>query len=300
MKDLFTAKSLKKIFYILLGTFIMSLGAYFFNIPSKIASGGTIGLAQALNYFIPSINMGVMMLILNVLLLVIGLAVLGNDFGVYTVIGALSYTAYIAIWEKFVPMDGPILTDKIANLVLGAGLIGFGISIVFRQNASTGGTDVLAKIIEKFTDFNLSTCMIIVDATVIFMATLAFGLQNGIYSMMSLLTASYTVDKSIAGFNSKIQLTISSKHLDEINNYIMKEMNRGTTLYKAAGGFTKNDKFILVTIVNKKQYVKIRNFIKHIDEDAFVYIASINEVIGYGFSRELRNVSIGENAETSN
>lgn len=282
-------KTIKRIVFILLGTFVMSLGAVIFNIPSHFAAGGVGGLAQAINYLMPNINIGILMAILNIVVFVLGTYFLGREFGIFTIVGAAGYTIFIGILQPLLNITEPILKDNIANLVLGGALIGIGLSIVFRQNASTGGTDLIAKIIEKYSTLELSRCILIVDSSVILFATFVFGIESGIYSFMSLLITTYALDISISGFNSKIQMVIISDKIDLINEYIIREINRGTTFYNAKGGYTKKDKNILTTIVDKKQYVKIKNFIKNHDEEAFVYITNINEVIGFGFSREHLN-----------
>ncbi|EHR33969.1 YitT family protein [Helcococcus kunzii] len=293
-------KKFKRILIIILGAFIMSIGAIFFNIPSNIAAGGVTGLSQGLQELFPEINIGIISAILNILIFILGTALLGKEFGLYTVVGAVSYTLLLGVFDAFVEIKEPILQDKLANLVLGASFIGYGLSIVMKQGGSTGGTDVVAKIIEYKTDVNLSKAILMVDTMVILFATSVFGVQSGIYSFISLYVTTYVLDVAIAGFNSKIQITIISDHVDVINDFIATKINRGTTLYKAMGGYTKIDRNILVSIVDKKQYVKIRNFIEELDDNAFVYITNINEVYGYGFSRENLNVSVRENSETKN
>ena len=218
-----------------------------------------------------------------------------------TIIGAASYSGFMTIFDALIDIKEPILGDNLANLILGAVLVGLGLAIVFRQNASTGGTDVLAKILESKIGVSVSKGMLIVDAFVIAMAGLTFGLQSGIYAFMSLYITTWVLDNTIAGFNSKIQMVIVSKEIENINNFIHKEINRGTTFYEARGGYTKKEQNVLVSIVDTKQYIKIRNYIDSIDDDAFVYITNINEVIGYGFSREAaNNVQIRENAKANN
>lgn len=290
----------KRIALILVGTLIMSLGTYFFNVPANIAAGGVTGFSQVLVTLMPFMNLGIVMGFFNLVILTIGIMFLGKEFGVYTLIGAVSYSIYMTIFDFLIVLENPILEDNIANLLIGAVLVGVGLAIVFRQNASTGGTDVIAKIIEKNASINLSTAILIVDTFVILFATSIYGLEKGIYSFMSLYVTTYCVDVTIAGFNSKIQMTIISNQAEIINNFIFSEIRRGSTFYKARGGYTKQERDILVTIVDKKQYIKIRNFINSIDEDAFVYITNINEVIGYGFTREIIYDDTRENAEISN
>lgn len=290
----------KRIAVILLGTFIMSLGSYFFNVPSNIAAGGVTGFSQVIVSFFPGLNLGILMGIFNIVILVLGIIFLGKEFGVYTLIGSISYSAFMAIFDFIIEIQKPLLEDNIANLVIGAVSMGVGLALVFRQNASTGGTDVLAKIIEKHSTIGLSTGILIVDSIVILIAASVFGFERGVYSFMSLFITTYCLDYTIAGFNTKIQMTIISDHVDIINNFLFTEINRGSTYYKARGGYTKKDKDILVTIVDRKQYIKIRNFINSVDEDAFVYISNINEVIGYGFSKEFVSDQIRKDSKINN
>lgn len=300
-ESIINRKRIESIFYILVGTFIMTTGTIFFNIPLKIAAGGVTGFAQVINYYISNLNIGLVMGVLNVILLLVGYMVIGKEFGLYTIIGAGSYSGFMTIFDALIEIKEPILGDNLANLILGAVLIGLGLAIVFRQNASTGGTDVLAKILESKMGISVSKGMLIVDAFVIALAGLTFGLQSGIYAFMSLYITTWVLDNTIAGFNSKIQMVIVSKEIENINNFIHKEINRGTTFYDARGGYTKKEQNVLVSIVDTKQYIKIRNYINSIDDDAFVYITNINEVIGYGFSREAaNNVQIRENANANN
>lgn len=293
-------KKLKRILIIIFGSLIMAVGAIFFNIPSNIAAGGVTGLSQTLQELFPKLNIGIISAVLNFLIFILGITLLGKEFGLYTIVGSVSYTLFLGLFDMFVTIKEPILQDNIANLVLGASLIGYGLSIVMKQGGSTGGTDVVAKIVENKTEVSLSKSMLFVDTTIILFAAFVFGLQSGIYSFLSLYITTYVLDVAIAGFNSKIQLTIISDHVDVINDFITTKVNRGTTLYKAMGGYTKIDRNILVSIVDKKQYVKIRNFIKELDDNAFVYITNINEVYGYGFSRENLNVSIRKDTEINN
>src|SRR5574344_1006751 len=300
-ESILNKKRIESIFFILIGTLIITTGTIFFNIPLKIAAGGVTGFAQVIHYYLPNMNIGLTMGVLNIILLLVGYMVIGKEFGLYTIIGAASYSGFMTIFDALIDIKEPLLGDNLANLILGAVLVGLGLAIVFRQNASTGGTDVLAKILESKIGVSVSKGMLIVDVFVIAMAGLTFGLQSGIYAFMSLYITTWVLDNTIAGFNSKIQMVIVSKEIENINNFIHKEINRGTTFYEARGGYTKKEQNVLVSIVDTKQYIKIRNYIDSIDDDAFVYITNINEVIGYGFSREAaNNVQIRENAKANN
>lgn len=300
MKKTFNNKMLNRISMIILGVFIMTIGTYFFNVPSNIAAGGVTGFAQVIKHLLPSMNLGILVGILNLLLFIIGMITLGKEFGLFTLIGAGSYTLFLTIFDAIIKIKEPILSDGLANLVIGAFLVGFGLARVFNENASTGGTDVLAKIVEKYSELPVGKAMLAIDTLVIIFAATVFGIESGIYSFLSIFITTYVLDVAITGFNTKIAMTIISDKVDEINNFISITVNRGSTIYKARGGYTKQDKDIIVTIVDKKQYLKIRNYIRSIDENAFVYTSHISEVIGYGFSRELADVSTRENTEINN
>lgn len=300
-QSIINRKRIESILLIIVGTFIMTIGTIFFNMPLNIAAGGITGLSQVLQSLIPGLNIGIFMAIMNGMLLILGAVNLGKEFGLYTIIGSISYTAFMTLFDFVFTVREPILEESIANLVLGAVLIGLGLALVFRQNASTGGSDVLAKILEKKFGINVSKAMLMVDTFVIVFAGAVFGIQEGIYAFMSLYITTYILDVTISGFNLKIQMTIISNKVEIINTFIQKEISRGTTFYSAKGGYTMQDKYILITVVDQKQYIKIKNYIDCIDNDAFVYITNIREAIGYGFTREqVNNVQTGEDTVINN
>lgn len=223
---------------------------------------------------------------LNIILFIIGFIVLGPEFGAYTITGTTVYSLLLIFYDAYFKEVGLIVKDPIVNLIVGAGLSGLGLSFVFSANASTGGTDILAKILDKYFSIGMGTAVMIADSTVIIAAAFVLGIEKAIYGILALMTSSLVINKVLTGFNTLIKMTIISTHIDEINDYINKDLNRGTTLYKARGGYTGQDKEILMTIVGRSQYLKIKNRVNKIDEHAFVFISSTSEVIGEGFTRE--------------
>lgn len=284
-----TKRTIKRIIFIILGAFIMSLGSYFFLFAANIASGGVGGLALILTDVFPNMQIGFLIAVMNAILFVLGFMALGKEFGIFTLTGTAAYSLFSIIYDNLVPERGLILQDPLMNMLVGSALMGVGLALVFNQNASTGGTDILAKIISNYTSMGIGTAIMLADALVIILAAFIFGVELAIYGVISLFITSAIIDKVMTGFNTLIKMTIISKELEQINNYIICDLNRGTTLYQARGGYTKEDKEILVTIVGRSQYVKIKNFINRIDENAFVFVNSTNEVIGEGFTRESEN-----------
>jgi uncharacterized membrane-anchored protein YitT (DUF2179 family) len=277
---------IKKFLIINVGLAIMTAGLYFFLMPSNLAVGGATGLAMVLSYLIPSIPMGVILAVINIILFITAFLVLGKEFGGLTVYSSLALSGMIALLELVVPMTHPFTDDLFINLIFGILISGVGMGIVFNQNASTGGTDIVAKIINKYLHLDIGKSLLAADFLITLFAGLVFGARLGMYALLGIVINSFVIDKMIAGFNVKINMIIISDHIDEINEFILVDVFRGTTIYHATGGYSKEDKRIINTIVSRSEYIRIRNFIKSIDEKAFVAVSYITEVEGEGFTFE--------------
>lgn len=281
------ARTVKRILFIIIGSILMSFGTYFFLFTADIASGGVGGIALIVNNIFPFLSKGAVTLALNIVLFILGFIVLGREFGVYTIFGAGLYSILFLLYDRIADQVGVIIHDPIINLITGSFLTGAGLAFVFNSNASTGGTDILAKIIDKYFSIGMGTAIMIADSFVIVLAAFTFGIEKAIYGILALMLTSFVLDKILTGFNTLIQMTIISTHIEEINSFITFDLNRGTTLYKTRGGYTGSDREILMTIVGRSQYLKIKSFVNRIDENAFVFINTTSEVIGEGFTREV-------------
>ncbi|WP_422486930.1 YitT family protein [Gudongella sp. DL1XJH-153] len=274
----------KRFMLINLGLLIMTMGMYFFLIPSNLAVGGATGLAMILSYLIPSIPMGVILAALNIILFITAFIVLGREFGGYTVYASLALSGMIGFFELVIPMTGPFTDDLFINLIFGILINGVGMGIVFNQNASTGGTDIIAKIINKYTHMDIGKSLLAADFFITIFAGLVFGARLGMYALLGIVINSFVIDKMISGFNVKINMLIISSEFDSIKDYVHTEIGRGTTIYHATGGFSNQDKRIVNTIVSRSEYIKIRDFIRNIDDKAFVSVSYVTEVEGEGFT----------------
>lgn len=274
---------LKRFLKINLGVIISALGLYFFLMPSNLATGGATGLAIVLSHLLP-ISMGILLGIINLTLFIIAFIVLGRDFGGYTLYASLALSFIIAVLEKLVPMNQPVTDDLFINLIFGVFIIGVGMGIVFNQNASTGGTDIIAKIINKYTHIDIGKSLLMSDFLISLFAGLVFGPRLGMYALLGTVINSLIIDKMISGFNVKINMIIISDEFESINKYILEEIIRGTTIYHATGGFSKEEKDVINTIVSRREYIKIRDFVRLVDKKAFVSISYVSEVEGEGFT----------------
>ena len=221
----------KKFLWINLGIVIMTIGLYYFLMPSKLAVGGATGAAMVLSYIIP-VPMGIILGILNIILFITAFLILGKEFGGYTVYASLALSGMIAILEIITPMSKPFTDDLFINLIFGILISGVGMGIVFNHNASTGGTDIIAKIINKYTRMDIGKSLLVSDFFITLFAGLVFGARLGMYALLGIIINSFVIDRMIAGFNVKINMLIISNYFDDINSYILDDIGRGTTIYQ--------------------------------------------------------------------
>ena len=281
MRDKF---NIKRFLIINIGTIILAIGIYYRLIPANLVVGGVTGLAMVLNHLFPVIPIGIYMLIFNGLLLILAFAVIGKEFGGYTVYTSLALSGIISVLEIVTPLDAPLVNDMMLNLIFGILIHGAGMAMIFNQNTSTGGTDITAKIINKFTHLDIGKSLLLADSLIVLSGALVFGLELGLYATLGAIINTVVIDKVIAGFGTRIKMVIISQKEKAISRFITEDIGRGVTLFHAVGGFSNEDKRAINTIVSRKEYIKIKNKVKEIDRDAFVWMSFVNEVLGEGFT----------------
>ncbi len=276
-------KKIQEYLLITIGMIMVAAGMYFFLIPNNLAVGGASGLAIVLHYFIPNISIGSLMIIINILLFIIGFIFIGSSFGVKTIYASLGISGSVLLFEKFFPMVEPITDDLLIQLFFGILISAVGMGIVFNQNASTGGTDIFAKILNKFLGIELGKGVLFSDFFITLMAGFAFGPELGMYALFGVIINGFLVDATIEGLNIYKEVNIVSDYNDTIKDYIVTNLERGATLYEAKGAFTDNRKEVLMTVVDRKDFIRLKNYIKDVDDKAFITVSHINEVLGDGF-----------------
>lgn len=266
------------------GLLITALGLYFFLIPANLAAGGVGGLGVIINRLLPQIPVGVIMFIFNIILFILAFLLVGREFGGLTVYNSLLLSVLIYILELLIPLKGPQVGDLLVNLIYGMLTTSMGMAIVFNQNASTGGTDIIAAIISKFTGLNIGRSLLIADSLIALAAILVLGVEIGLYSLLGILVNTTLIDKIISGFNTKYQVAIVSQKEDLITDFITREMDRGVTLLHGTGGYSKEAKRVIYTVVPRNEYTIIRNKIMEIDPQAFIWVKIVSEVHGEGYT----------------
>jgi uncharacterized membrane-anchored protein YitT (DUF2179 family) len=276
-------KRLKEYLLITLGLLLIAISIEFFLAPNKIAAGGVTGIAIIVNYYIPALSVGILVLIMNVILFIIAFVVIGNKFGGKTIYASLGLSALMWLIERFITPDMIPTDDLMLAALFGTLISGIGMGIVFNQNASTGGTDILAKILNKFVHLNIGKALLAVDFIVTLFGGVAFGAESGMYALLAVLVNGFMIDYVIDGFNAvKELMVISSKH-DEISRFIIDELDRSCTLFPGKGGFSQKDSMVLYTVLSRREFIRLRAFIKDVDRKAFITVNDAHEVLGEGF-----------------
>ncbi len=265
------------------GLLLVGIGICFFKIPNNFATGGVSGLAIIASSFFKDIDVGPMMLIINVALLIVGFIFLGQDFGSKTMYSSFALSGIVWAIQKIFPLKHSLTDDMMLELIFSIIFPAIGSAIVFNLNASTGGTDIVAKILSKHTNLNIGKTLLLTDFLIAAGAGAVFGIKIGMYSVLGLSLKAFVIDLVLEGFNVSKQFVIISSKSDEIKEYIVTQLHRGATIYKAEGAFSHNTENVISTVLSRKQAIKLRTYIRSIDDSAFITISNTSETIGKGF-----------------
>ncbi len=276
-------KRFKEYIFITIGFILVSLSLELFLVPNKIAAGGVSGIAIIINSIFPIIDVGALMLIMNVILFIVAFIVIGNKFGGKSIYASLGLSGSIWIMDKFQVYKYVITKDLLLASVFGILLSGIGMAMVFNQNASTGGTDILAKILNKFFHLDIGKSLLAVDFIVTLFAGVAFGADIAMYALLCVIMNGFVIDNVIEGINTSKEVMVISSKINLISKYIIEELDRGCTIFHGTGGFSEKETNILYTVLHRKQFIKLKKFIKDVDSRAFITVSESHEVLGEGF-----------------
>jgi Uncharacterized conserved protein len=277
-------KSVIKDYTIMLaGLILYVLSWTLFLIPAQITGGGISGLAAVI-FYSTKIPMGLTYFAINVVLISFALKILGPNFGVKTVFNMVALTLLFAIPQKYFP--GALIEDNFLSAVLGGMMGGIGIGLVFSRGGSTGGTDIIAMIINKYRNISPGRIILYCDVFIISSSYfLVHSIEKMVYGFVSMAVVSYALDAFLSGSNASAQIFIFSPKYDEIADFINTESVRGVTVIDGTGWYTQQDVKILMTIVRKKEASIIFRKVKEIDPEAFISMGSVMGVYGKGFDK---------------
>ncbi len=279
IKDLDVKKLVKELTIMLFAMFITAISVHFFLKPSGLIIGSISGLSIVIEK-LTGVPISIITFIINSFLLILANILIGKEFGIKTIFTSLLLSPYLAIFEKFFPIQQSIMQDPWLDLLCFVLLLGLAQAILFKINASTGGLDIMAKIINKFTHIEIGTSITVAGAMICMTAFLISDLRIVIIGLIGTYVNGLVVDNFATGFNSKKRACIISEQYKEIQSFIINELNRGVTLYNVVGGYKSDQRVELEVLLTRSEFSKLMEFIGKNDYKAFITAGNVSEVYG--------------------
>ena len=284
MKKL-TKRDFQEFLLLTLGTALVSAGVYFFKFPNHFSMGGVSGLAVLLGELFPHawLSPSVFNTLINLLFLVLGFLLLDKGFGLKTVYCSLLYSGLVQVFEWIWPLSAPLTDELILELFFAVILPALGSAILFNIDASSGGTDIAAMILKKYTGLDVGRALLLSDVVIAAAALFVFDITAGLCSLLGLALKSVLVDSAIESFNRRKAFFVISYDPEHVCDYITHTLGRGATVWQAQGAYTHAEHHVVLTVLTRGQAVLLRRYLKKIDPHAFLIVANSSEIFGKGF-----------------
>lgn len=283
-------KKIKEYVIITLGTLIVSMAVYFFLLPSNVVVGSLSGLVMVLATFIP-LKISVMTFILNAVLLVVGFLFIGKEFGAKTVCTSLLMPIFLYVFELIFPNNKSLTNDVVLDTICYILVVSVGLALLFNANASSGGLDIVAKLLNKYLHIEIGKAMTLAGMCTAISSIFVYDTKTLVLSILGTYANGIVLDHFIDGFNRRKRICILTEQYKELQNFIVHELHRGVTLYPAIGGYNNEEKIELVTILTRNEYAEVLNYLHSVDENAFVTVSTVNEVIGqWNVKQKMRGI----------
>lgn len=273
----------KQIGIILLGNCIYALAVAYFILPVDLISGGTVGIGIFLRHF-TGLSISAFVSVFNIIMFLAGALVLGKQFALTTLISTFSYPVFLSLLENMAQKTGILTTDPMLCTIFAGVLIGAGIALVIQAGASTGGMDIPPLIIHKFTGISVAILLYVFDCIILLLQMVFSDREKILYGILLVCIYSVILEKFLVLGKSQVQIKIISPRYKEINQLILTDFDRGTTLFEVEGGYTRDEMFAILTVVNQRELFQIHEKIQKIDPNAFIIIGQVREVGGRGFT----------------
>ena len=272
--------------YILItaSTLCMAIGIYYFKFPNNFTFGGVSGLSVVLSPFLP-ISPSSVNFIINALLLVLGFLFLGRGFGVRTVYSSTLLSVALSVLDQAAPLAAPLTDEPLLELVFAVLLPGFGSAVLFNIGASSGGTDVVAMILRKYTSVDIGRALLLSDLLITLSAFLVFDMKTALFSLLGLVSKSLVVDNVIESINLCKACQVVCRDPQTICAYITEKLHRSATVFEAQGAFSGTHTHVVLTALKPDQAVALRRFIHEHAPESFILITNTSEIIGNGFQQ---------------
>ncbi|WP_445488679.1 YitT family protein [Niallia sp. 03133] len=289
MRKKINARNIWNLFLLHVGVFLIAVNIHFFLEPNHFAAGGLGGLSIVLKALFPMYSLGVLMLSLNIILFIIGFAFLGFQFGIKTIYASFLLTFMVWILGEYYSLGTAISHDLFLQLVIGTLIAGLGLVIVFQQNASTGGMDLIAMILNKYFSFDIGKAVLIADCTISVLAIFAFGMERGLYACFGIFFRGIVIEYFNSQLTTTKEVVIISEKCDLIQEFIIHQLQSSATIHTAKGAYSEDEKKVITIVLERQDFIKLKRFIFQMDKKAFVTVHNMNEVMGIGFNKTVKN-----------
>lgn len=270
-------KTVEEFVIITVGTIIVAIAVFFFMLPSHVSVGSGAALAMVLSNFIP-LSVSTITLIMNVGLLIIGFILIGPEFGAKTVYCSILMPLVMGVFEKIFPNFQSITQDPLLDVICYILVVGVGLAILFSRNASSGGLDIVAKIMNKYLKMDLGQAMSTSGIIVALSSALCYDSKTVVLSLLGTYFGGMVVDHFIFGINIKRRVCVISNNLELIIDFVLHELHSGATLNEIIGSYDRTPRMEMVTIVDKNEYKKLMDYVRKIDPKAFVTVYSVSDM----------------------
>nr|WP_152526251.1 YitT family protein [Thalassobacillus devorans] len=264
--------------FVIIGSFFVALAFNVFLLPNNIASGGVAGIST-ITKGVFGWEPGLVQGLLNVPLFITGVIILGKNFGLKSFVGTLILPLFVYLTSGL----SPATPNPLLGAIFGGMGVGLGLGIVFRGRASTGGIDLAAQIIHKYTHLPLGISLAMLDGMIVTTSAVVFSVEEGLYALIGLFATSRTIDFVQVGLNTSKNVMIISENVEEVRAAILNEIDRGVTVLEGSGGYTEQSRKVIMCVVQQNEFIKLTQTVKMIDPEAFVVAMNATEVLGKGF-----------------
>lgn len=279
LKEIGRKGLVKRFITFIVGLLLISISYNLFLEPNHLVPGGVTGIAIIINNYI-AINSSLIILICNLVLLLVSLILLGKEKTLATILGALLLPLFINLTSNITDLFYINTSELLLSSVFGGLLFGFGAGLIFKAGFTAGGTDIVNQIVSKYLKISIGTSMLLTDGMIVLLSSIVFGLTHLMYSIIVIYIISFMSDRVILGISDSKAFYIITDKDEEVKAYILKYLNHGVTIFKARGGFKKENRNVLLCVLPTKEYYKLRSGINEIDKDAFFVVTDAYEVFG--------------------
>ena len=279
LKEIGRKGLVKRFITFIVGLLLISISYNLFLEPNHLVPGGVTGIAIIINNYI-AINSSLIILICNLVLLLVSLILLGKEKTLATILGALLLPLFINLTSNITDLFYINTSELVLSSVFGGLLFGFGAGLIFKAGFTAGGTDIVNQIVSKYLKISIGTSMLLTDGMIVLLSSIVFGLTHLMYSIIVIYIISFMSDRVILGISDSKAFYIITDKDEEVKAYILKYLNHGVTIFKARGGFKKENRNVLLCVLPTKEYYKLRSGINEIDKDAFFVVTDAYEVFG--------------------